>query len=217
MSMYGSHAEESGMSRSAADGRRRDGAKPAEGGTARERILETAHELFYREGIRAIGVDTIVARSGVAKMSLYRSFASKDELVAAFLEARNERYWAWWDGIMARHPGNPRAQLTALFAALAKRVASPDYRGCPFLNAATEFPSPDHPGRRVALANKRELRRRLRGLAEGIGARQPALLADQLLLLMEGAYSMGNTLGQEGPPQALPAAAAALIEAQLPG
>jgi AcrR family transcriptional regulator len=190
------------------------GAKPAVK-SARERILEVATELFYREGIRAIGVDTIVARSGVAKMSLYRSFPSKDELVAAFLEAADQRYWAWWDGVVGRHPGAPCEQLRALFHAVAKKTTSPDYRGCPFVNTATEFPDTSHPGRAVALANKRELRARLGRLAEAIGARQPALLADQLFLLMDGAYSTGQMLAESGPGKALPEAADALIAAQL--
>lgn len=183
--------------------------------SVRERILEVATDLFYREGIRAIGVDTIVARTGVAKMSLYRSFPSKDDLVAAFLTAADGRYWAWWDQVVGRHPGDPRAQLRALFEAVARRTTSPDYRGCPFVNTATEFPDAAHPGRAVALANKRELRTRLCRLAEAIGARDPGLLADQLWLLLDGAYAAGQMLGVSGPGMALPAAAEALIAAQL--
>ncbi|MEJ0068650.1 MAG: TetR/AcrR family transcriptional regulator [Pseudomonadota bacterium] len=198
----------------AADPAAKAGGKPAVK-SARERILEVATDLFYREGIRAIGVDTIVARSGVAKMSLYRSFPSKDDLVAAFLTAADQRYWTWWDQVVGRHPGAPREQLRALFGAVAKRTTSPDYRGCPFVNTATEFPDAAHPGRAVALANKRELRARLRRLAEAIGARDPDQLADQLWLLLDGAYASGQMLGVAGPGMALPAAADALIEAQL--
>jgi AcrR family transcriptional regulator len=183
--------------------------------SVRERILEVATDLFYREGIRAIGVDTIVARSGVAKMSLYRSFPSKDDLVAAFLTAADGRYWAWWDQVVGRHPGDPHAQLRALFEAVGRRTTSPDYRGCPFVNTATEFPDAAHPGRAVALANKRELRTRLRRLAEAIGARDPDLLADQLWLLLDGAYASGQMHGVSGPGMALPAAAEALIAVQL--
>jgi AcrR family transcriptional regulator len=188
---------------------------PGAAKSARERILEVATDLFYREGIRAIGVDTIVARSGVAKMSLYRSFPSKDELVAAFLAAADQRYWVWWDGVVGRHPGAPREQLRALFRAVAKKTTSPDYRGCPFVNTATEFPDSTHPGRAIALANKRELRARLRRLAASLGARDPELLADQLFLLMDGAYSTGQMLAATGPGKALPDAADALIAAQL--
>src|SRR5260221_356107 len=79
----------------------------------RERLLAVAGDLFYRQGIRSVGVDEIVAEANVAKMSLYRSFASKDELAAAYLEERDERYWRWWDSTVARHPGAPRRQLQA--------------------------------------------------------------------------------------------------------
>lgn len=183
--------------------------------SVRERILATATELFYREGVRAVGVDTIVARSGVAKMSLYRCFPSKDALVAAFLAQQNERYWRWWDGVTARHPGAPRDQLAALVAAVARRTTGPGYRGCPFINVATELRHGEHLGRAVALANKRELRRRLAALAEAAEADDPGGLGDQLMLLIEGAYAAGQTLGPEGPGGALPAAAARLVAAAI--
>jgi len=183
--------------------------------SARERILATATELFYREGIRAVGIDTIIARSGVAKMSLYRNFASKDELVVAFLEYRDGIYWQWWDHVMARHPDDARRQIGDLFASLARRVTSPFYRGCPFINTATEFPDSDHPARAVCLANKRELRRRLRGLATRAGAHDPEMLADQLLLLIEGAYAAMQNFRSRGPVPSLQGAAEALLVAQL--
>jgi len=184
--------------------------------SARARILEAAADLFYREGIRAVGVDAVIAHSGVAKMSLYRNFAGKDELVAAFLEYRDELYWAWWDKVVARHPDDPRAQIRAIFETVGKRTAHPDYRGCPFINTAVEFPDSGHPGRVVALANKRELRARLRALAEAVGAHDPAMLADQLLLLLEGTYVSGQTIGSEGVGEKAAAAAAdALVKAAV--
>ena len=184
--------------------------------SARTRILEAAADLFYREGIRAVGVDAVIAHSGVAKMSLYRNFAGKDELVAAFLEYRDELYWAWWDKVVARHPDDPRAQIRAIFETVGKRTAHPDYRGCPFINTAVEFPDSGHPGRVVALANKLELRARLRALAEAVGAHDPAMLADQLLLLLEGTYVSGQTIGSEGVGEKAAAAAAdALVEAAV--
>jgi AcrR family transcriptional regulator len=183
--------------------------------SARDRLLEAAGELFYRRGIRSVGVDEVVAHADVAKMSLYRSFASKDELAAAYLEAHDARYWDWWDGVAAQHPGDPRAQLRALFRSLARRATRADWRGCPFTNAATEFPEPDHPARKVAERNKRELRRRLVDLVAALGARRPAQLADQLVLLFEGAYSSAQTFGAAGPAGAVAEAADALIAAQL--
>ena len=192
-------------------GMKRSGEPPA----PRERLLAVASDLFYRQGIRSVGVDEIVAEANVAKMSLYRSFASKDELAAAYLMERDERYWRWWDGIVAKHPGDPRRQIEALFRSLAERTTHPKWRGCPFTNAATEFPEPDHPARKIAEANKRELQRRLRALAEAAGARRPAALADQLVLLFEGAYTTAQTFGTDGPAKAVADAADALVAAQL--
>ncbi|HET7594367.1 MAG TPA: TetR family transcriptional regulator, partial [Stellaceae bacterium] len=141
--------------------------------------------------------------------------ASKDELAAAYLEERDQRYWRWWDDTVARHPRAPRRQLKALFQSLAERTTRPNWRGCPFTNAATEFPEADHPARKIAEANKRELRRRLHVLAEAAGARRPAALADQLVLLFEGAYTSAQTFGSDGPAKSVAAAADALVAAQL--
>ncbi len=136
--------------------------------SARERILETAEDLFYREGIHAVGIDTIIEKSGVAKMSLYRNFASKDDLVAAYLEARGQRYWQWWDGVMARNASQPRRQLPDLFEAIAVRTRMPEFRGCAFLKAAAEFPEEGSRARVVALAHKKELKKRLQGADQPI-------------------------------------------------
>lgn len=188
---------------------------PEERRSARQRLLDTAMEMFYREGVRAVGVDTVVARAGVCKASLYRAFPSKDDLVVAFLEEASRRYWRWWDGVVARAGDDARAQLREVFVALSHRTASPSYRGCPFVNTAVEFPDPAHPGRAAVLAHRRELRRRLGGLCGRAGAADPALLADQLLLLMEGAYSAGTVMPGEAPSPAAVQAAETLIAAQL--
>lgn len=188
---------------------------PSDKQSARDRILAAANELFYWQGIRAIGIDTVIEKAGVAKMSLYRAFPSKDDLIAAFMDMRDRVYWEWWDKVVSRHPGDPRAQLRVLFEALGKRASSPDYRGCPFVNTAVEFPDHAHPGRAVAERNKRELRRRLMGLAEALRVADPALLTDQLMLLMEGAYSAGNTLGPDGPSVAVASAAEIIISSHV--
>lgn len=193
---------------------------PASGASAvvspRDRLLGVAHELFYKRGIHAVGIDEVIATAGVAKMSLYRSFPSKDELVAAYLAERSALYWQWWDRMLARHPGDPRGQLLELAASLRRRARRVGWRGCPFTNAACEFPEPDHPARQVAEANKRTMRRRFRALARAAGARAPARLADQLTLVFEGTYSSVLTFGPRGPARALVDAAVALIDAQLP-
>jgi AcrR family transcriptional regulator len=185
----------------------------AEDGTARARLLAAAAELFYREGIRSVGIDQIIAAADVAKMSLYRSFASKDELIAAYLRERDRLYWQWWDRTVAGHDA-PRKQILALVRYLAKLPSRPGWRGCPFTNAATEFPEPDHPARRVAEGNKRELRRRLVELARRAGARDPDVLADQLFLLFEGVYASAQTFGSASPAPQIVGAAEALLDAQ---
>jgi AcrR family transcriptional regulator len=183
--------------------------------SARERILETADDLFYREGIHAVGIDTIIEKSGVAKMSLYRSFASKDDLVAAYLEARGQRYWQWWDGVMAGNSIEPRRQLRDLFEAIAVRTRRPEFRGCAFLKAAAEFPEECSRARVVALAHKKELRKRLLKLCRTIGAHQPDVLSNQLLMLIEGAYSTAGILGNRDAVKATAKAAEALIDSAI--
>ncbi len=124
----------------------------AEEATARERLLAAAGELFYREGIRSVGIDEVIAAADVAKMSLYRSFASKDELVAAYLRERDTRYWEWWDSVVARHPNAPREQLLALFRYLAKLPSRPGGAAARSRTPRPNFPSPTT--RRAALRRR---------------------------------------------------------------
>lgn len=183
--------------------------------SARDKVFEVAADLFYRNGVRAVGVEAIVQRAGVSKISLYRSYASKDDLVVDYLETRNTEFWRQWDTRFARHERDPRGQLHAITRHLAERTTRPGYRGCPFINYCGEFAEPAQPGRRVAAANKREMRRRLLRIAEALGARRPAQLADGLLLLVEGAYAISQTLGggAQGAGHAITAAADALVAA----
>ena len=154
----------------------------------RERILETASALFYRRGVRAVGVDLVVEEAGVAKTSLYRHFRTKDDLIAAFLHREDEDFWQCWDNITQRHPSDAEAELEGQLKWIGERVNRPNYRGCPQLNVAAEFPDLDHPARAVATAHKKELRRRLRNLAERLRAKRPDELAAQLSLLINGAF-----------------------------
>jgi AcrR family transcriptional regulator len=180
---------------------------------AADKIKATASDLFYREGIRAVGVDEIVTRAGVTKPSLYRAYSSKDELAADCLRDYDWRFWGRFEEATAAHPGDPRAQLRTWFEGLASRATVDGYRGCGLTNAAIEFPDRDNPARKVAFGNKSALRARLRELARAIGARDADGLGDGLLLLMEGAYASGQVFGAGGPARALPRAAEALIEA----
>jgi AcrR family transcriptional regulator len=175
------------------------GARPRRGAplkgevSARARILATASELFYREGIRAIGVDTVVERSGVSKTSLYRLFESKDALIAAFAAEQDRSFWAWWDHIEEQHADDPRVLLDALLSGISKRIGRPAYRGCPFLNLIAEFPDRSHPGRVVARGNKEEMRARLAIIVAKLGAAEPNRVAFQIALIINGAYAAGFT------------------------
>ena len=182
---------------------------------AADRIMGVARKLFYKEGIRAVGVDEIVRRAGVTKPSLYRSFPSKDELAAAYLRQYDKAFWARFDAAVAAYPGDPRKQIIEFLEGVAHRAVKPAYRGCGMTNAAVEYPEPGHPARLVGEENKRELRRRLRDMAAGIGVADPDTLGDGLLLLIEGAYISGQLFGPGGPAASVAANAERLIEASL--
>jgi AcrR family transcriptional regulator len=154
----------------------------------RGRILETASALFYRRGVHAVGVDLVVEEAGVAKTSLYRHFRTKDDLIAAFLRREDEDFWARWNKVAERHKADAGAELEAQLEWIAERVSRPNYRGCPQLNVAAEFPDADHPARAVATAHKKELRRRLKGIADRLQVRRPDDLAAQLSLFINGAF-----------------------------
>ncbi len=183
--------------------------------SARKRIFDTASQLFYRKGIRAVGVETIAEEAKTTKMSLYRSFPSKDELVAEWLRDHDIKFWQTWDATSRRFPANPRKQLKATFTLLAKHVIDPQARGCPMANAAVELTDKDHPARKVIEAHKAKLRTRLAEMCARVGARKPRLLADQLFLLMEGAQISTQILGVRGPARNVARAAESLIEAQV--
>jgi len=182
----------------------------------RDRILSTARDLIYREGARAVGVDRIVAESGVAKMSLYRWFPSKDDLIVAVLNEERRRILAAWDKNMELHKGAPLKQLRAQFEGLAAAIQRPNYRGCPFLNAVTAFADASHPARALARQFKDEITALFRGLAVAVGAKNPDLLAQQLSLIADGAHASGQCSGKEGPAAELISIVDALVAAQLP-
>ena len=184
--------------------------------SARERLFRTAADLFYRKGIRAVGVETIAAEARTTKMSLYRNFPSKDDLVAEWLRAHDAQFWQTWDAMAGRFAGDPARQLKAAFAMLARHVADPRARGCPVANAAVEITEKDHPARRVIEAHKATLRARLAALCSAMGARDAALLTDQLFLLMEGAQISAQIPGVREAARRVARAAGALIDAQLP-
>jgi AcrR family transcriptional regulator len=193
----------------------RNAKKAPRGERAIDRIRRTARDLFYRRGIRAVGIDEIVSSSGATKPSLYRSFASKDDLAAAYLRDFEDEFWSRFEEAIAPHELNPRAQLLAFFARLSARADKQGYRGCPLTNAAVEFPEREHPARKVVQHHKQRLRKRLLDLSQAMGARAPEELADGLLLLIEGVYVSAQEFGKNGPARHVVRAAERLIEAHI--
>ncbi|WP_412527330.1 TetR/AcrR family transcriptional regulator [Burkholderia lata] len=172
---------------------------PGNAPDTRERILQTASELFYREGTRAVGVDLIVAQAGVAKTSLYRHFTTKDDLIEAFLLREDADFWAHWDAVAAQYRRTPREELDAQLQWIGERIARPGYRGCPQINIAAEYADGNHPARKVAVAHKQELRRRLTELADAMGVDEPETFALRLATVIDGALSSGQALHAHGP------------------
>ncbi|MQW88234.1 TetR/AcrR family transcriptional regulator [Sinorhizobium saheli] len=184
-----------------------------QGGDVRNRILETASELFYKQGVRAVGVDLVVEKAGVAKTSLYRHFGTKDDLVAAFLEREDHDFWGQWDSVAVQHQDNAKAELEAHMGWIGERVGRPHYRGCPQINVAAEFPEADHPARKIAEAHKREMRRRLRLIVERLHVGAPDEIAGQLAVLINGAFVSSQIFAPGEATPLLRRAAEALISA----
>ncbi|MGA7490189.1 MAG: helix-turn-helix domain-containing protein [Xanthobacteraceae bacterium] len=164
----------------------------------RARLLTAAGDLFYRHGIRAVGVDAIAEAAGTNKMTLYRHFASKDELVAEYLRQSAKLADACWERLRQAHPGDARAQLRAWLAEMAEHVANADERGCPLANAAVELPEKAHPARRVIEDFKLAQRLRLVDLCRAADLGEPEMLADELHLLLEGARVTAQSVGTDG-------------------
>jgi AcrR family transcriptional regulator len=177
----------------------------------RERILSAASDLFYRLGIRAVGVEAIAEAAGTNKMTLYRHFDSKDALVAEYLRCLATEAGRFWTELEAAHPGDPRRQLRGWLASMQEHVADADQRGCALANAAIELPEKNHPARRVIEEFKAAQRERLVGLCAAAGVSEPELLADELFLLLEGARVSAQSSGPTGPASRLVRMGEALI------
>jgi len=162
--------------------------------TVRDRILSTASKLFYKNGVHSVGVDLVVAESGIAKTSLYRHFGNKDSLVAAFLKAEDADFWRQWDAIAERHPSDPQGELEAYLDWMDVRLKRPGYRGCPQLNVVAELADARHPARRIAIRHKERMRERLTDIAARMKLTDPEAVGSQLALAFDGAF-MSAPLG----------------------
>jgi AcrR family transcriptional regulator len=183
---------------------------------ARDRLFSAAINLFYRNGIRAVSVDAIAAEAGTTKVTFYRVFESKDDLIVKVLEEQSKRFWEWWDAIVAEHPGEPRKQIETLIERFqADIIGDEACRGCAVANAAVEIVDDDHPARAVIKKHKLEIAQRLRDLCREMGARQPDVLGDALSLLYSGAFSARQSFGGREQIGAVSAATAALLDSAL--
>ena len=185
-----------------------DGAEPR----PRARILSTARDLFYRDGIRAVGVEVIASEAGTNKMTLYRNFGSKEELIAEYLRGEVKAVERHWDDLIARHPADPKALILAWLKDMGALMTRPESRGCPMVNAAVELPDADHPGRKVIEQHKLAIRDRLAAACRKAGLAHPELLADQIHMLVEGAGVCLQSVGPDGPSHRLVRIVEGLLE-----
>ncbi|NUU33415.1 TetR/AcrR family transcriptional regulator [Arthrobacter sp. C9C5] len=159
-------------------------------------VLGVATRLFYQRGIRAVGMDTVVKECGVGNATIYRQFPTKDTLATAYVQGRAD---AWFERMhqAAEESSSPAAKLAAVFEVVAGDAANPTYRGCPMLNTNTEFPEGGHPAHLAAVDHKQQVRDWFRALAVDANALDPDQLADELLIVLNGAYATAAVL--DGP------------------
>ncbi|MEO3428842.1 TetR family transcriptional regulator [Pelagibius sp. CAU 1746] len=180
----------------------------------RDELVRKAQEIFYRDGFHATGMDLLSAETGISKTTMFKHFRSKEELILAVLRLRDQNFRNWLFRRMEQ-AGPPRAQLLAMFDALAEWFAAPEFRSCMFIKAASEYPDPAHPIHAQAAEHKRLLFLQLEKFAAATGAAEPAVLARALLLLKEGAIVTAHLGHEKDPAGDAKAAAEALVSAAL--
>jgi AcrR family transcriptional regulator len=181
--------------------------------SARERILATAGPLFYEFGFRAVGIDTIIEQSGVAKMSLYRNFATKDDLIVEYLRASNEGFWSMAQPVFDDEEIAPLDRLATFFDLMQTIATRQQCWGCTFTMASSDFPDHEHPAHKMALVHKRKALDEFADQARQGGLAQPTAIAEQLLLLLDGAWTSARMFGPTGPARQLAAAARSVLAA----
>jgi AcrR family transcriptional regulator len=156
----------------------------------RDHLIDTALELFYQDGFHATGVDKILEKAGVARMTLYNHFKSKDELILAALRRRDEKFRNWFMRTVERQANTPRERLLSMFDALHKWISGKEFSGCMFINASAEFSQQDNPIHAISCEHKILVLKYIQELTTAAGASNPEELADELMLLVEGAIVM---------------------------
>jgi AcrR family transcriptional regulator len=174
--------------------------------------VNTAWQLFYRDGYRAVGIDTLLAEAGVAKMTLYNHFTSKEELIVAVLEERSALLQQTLDTALAAAGRTPSRQLSAVFDGLKKWFESDEFKGCAFIRAISEYPDPSHPIHQAAWTHKRATNSRFVTIAKNAGAKNPASVADTISLLVDGAIVAAHATGSAESANQARAAALSLLK-----
>lgn len=178
----------------------------------RDDLVQNALRAFYRGGFRAIGMDKLAAETGVSKTAIYKHFRTKEDLIVATLRLRDEQFRNWMVRRIEALASEPKEQLLAIFDVLAEWFREPEYQSCMFIKASSEYQDRDHPIHVTAAEHKRVLRQYFQKLAEAAGAKEPAVVAHQLLVLKEGAIVLAHLHEPDEVAANTRAAAAVLIE-----
>lgn len=181
----------------------------------RNEIVEKALAIFYRNGFHATGMDMLVAETGISKTSMYKHFRTKEDLIVAALRLRDETIRNWLFRRMEELTPNPRNQLVALFDALGEWFEQPDFQGCLFIKASSEFQEASHLVHKQAADHKNMLHQHFTELAKAAGAKEPQNLAQKILLLKEGAIVTAHFQKNSRSAMDAKAAAAALLDAEF--
>ena len=185
-------------------------------GSARERLLAAADELFYEEGVHTVGIDRVIERAGVAKATLYSAFGSKDALIGAYLERRHEATRDRMTEALATRYHSPRERILGVFDVHGERIATPGFRGCAFVNASAESP-PGGIVEQVSNQSRAWMRDLFLGLARELEVADPELLSRQLMLLYDGSSVAGRMDRDLGAAAHAGAVAALLVDAAIAG
>lgn len=184
--------------------------------SARDRLLDKACELFYKEGIQAVGIQRLIDEAGIAKASLYAHFSSKDDLVVAYLQQSDATLRELFTQKVLQAPLSPRDKLLKLFDVQSEVIAKPGYRGCPFQNAGGELADTSHPARAVAASHRAWMKGIVTDLVKEAGVERPAALAAAILVLFEGAAVTAMVEGDAASSRHARWAAEQLIDAAVP-
>jgi AcrR family transcriptional regulator len=164
----------------------------SESSHARQQILETASELFYQKGIQHVGINEVIAASGVAKRTLYRWFPSKDLLIEEVMKYRALQWLRWFEAAVVERGNTPKERLLATFDVLREWYSSPNFRGCPFINAVLEIADTSHKAHQVSVDLRESIRQIIMSLADEAGIKNPESFSQQYLLLIGGASLMAT-------------------------